>query len=68
MRGIREVVVLLLVGVAATAQDVRFEHVDKSLFAAGGTFVSAWTNYDGDGDPDLLASCSWRRSTAGGKF
>lgn len=47
-----------LVGVAATllgsAQAPRFEATQKDLFAAGGTFVNAWADYDADGDLDLF--------------
>ena len=34
------------------SQDVRFEYTQKDLFAAGGTFVNAWADYDNDGDVD----------------
>ena len=45
--------VALLVAVLLL-QTARFEHVQKDLFAAGGTFVNAWADYDGDGDLDLF--------------
>lgn len=40
----------------ARAQSGRpvFEHAQPELFAAGGTLVNAWADYDGDGDPDLF--------------
>jgi hypothetical protein len=41
-----------LVGLAVAAQLPRFEPVQPELFAAGGTFVNAWADYDGDGDLD----------------
>lgn len=38
--------------VVTQAQQPRFEPVQKDLFAAGGAFVNAWADYDGDGDLD----------------
>ncbi len=35
-------------------QALRFEPVQPELFGQGGTFVNAWADYDGDGDPDLF--------------
>ena len=46
--------VSILVALAVLLQAPRFEHVQKDLFAAGGTFVNAWADYDGDGDLDLF--------------
>jgi hypothetical protein len=48
---------LLLVPVmfgAALLQPPRFEPVQPELFAAGGSFVNAWADVDGDGDLDLF--------------
>ena len=51
----------ILVGIALStiaAQDVvqqappMFQRVQKDLFSAGGTFVNAWADFDGDGDLD----------------
>ncbi|MGQ0736660.1 MAG: FG-GAP repeat domain-containing protein, partial [Acidobacteriota bacterium] len=46
----------LLAGSALGGQApaTRFEHVQKDLFGAGGTFVNAWADVDGDGDLDLF--------------
>ena len=46
------VVMLAILGLAAQAQDVMFEHVQRDLFAGGGAFVNAWADYDQDGDLD----------------
>ena len=50
------VVITLITAVMTTrtpaTQDVRFERVQSELFAAGGAFVNAWADYDGDFDPD----------------
>jgi hypothetical protein len=43
---------LVAAAVAVFSQSVRFEPVQKDLFAAGGAFVNAWADYDGDGDLD----------------
>jgi FG-GAP-like repeat/ASPIC and UnbV len=40
--------------VATSAQAPRFELTQKDLFAAGGSFVNAWADYDADGDLDLF--------------
>lgn len=37
---------------SASAQQPDFEQVQRELFAAGGTFVNAWADYDNDGDLD----------------
>src|SRR5687767_976419 len=46
----------MVLAVAATlaAQSPRFELAQQDLFAAGGSFVNAWADYDGDGDLDLF--------------
>jgi FG-GAP-like repeat/ASPIC and UnbV len=49
--------VVLLCAVAAAAQrpDLpRFAAAQPALLAAGGSFVNAFADYDGDGDPDLF--------------
>jgi hypothetical protein len=48
------VMATILAGSALLAQSVRFEPVQKDLFAAGGTFTNAWADYDGDSDLDLF--------------
>ena len=45
---------IILVFALALAQAVTFEPVQPDLFGAGGTFVNAWADYDGDDDPDLF--------------
>ena len=45
---------LLTVSAALAGQSPRFEMTQKDLFAAGGSFVNAWADYDGDGDLDLF--------------
>jgi len=45
---------LVAVAAAAFAQAVRFQPLQPELFAAGGTLVNAWADYDADGDPDLF--------------
>ena len=45
--------ILLLFQAAAPALP-RFEQVQAQLFSAGGTFVNAAADYDGDGDVDLF--------------
>src|SRR5688500_17972719 len=47
-------VAALVAIVAASAQAPRFEVTQKDLFAAGGSFVNAWADYDTDGDLDLF--------------
>jgi hypothetical protein len=46
--------IVLVVAAALAAQTPRFELTQKDLFAAGGGFVNAWADYDGDGDLDLF--------------
>jgi hypothetical protein len=43
---------VFLGSIAVVSQSIRFEPVQKDLFAAGGAFVNAWADYDGDGDLD----------------
>ena len=50
----RTFILLLAATGAVAAQSPRFEPVQPELFAAGGTFVNAWADYDTDGDPDLF--------------
>ena len=48
---------LVLLCAAAAAQGPhfpRFEAAQSALLAAGGSFVNAFADYDGDGDPDLF--------------
>jgi hypothetical protein len=45
-------IVISVVAAELAAQTIRFEHVQKDLFAAGGTFVNAWADFDSDGDLD----------------
>ena len=44
---------LLVLTLFAAAAPPKFEPVQPELFAAGGSFVNAWADYDGDGDLDL---------------
>jgi hypothetical protein len=46
--------ILLVISAALAAQSPRFELTQQDLFAAGGSFVNAWADYDGDGDLDLF--------------
>jgi len=46
--------VFAMAGVSGAPQGLRFEHVQKDLFAAGGTFVNAWADFDTDSDLDLF--------------
>jgi hypothetical protein len=50
----RSLILLLAATAVAAMQPARFEPVQPELFAAGGTFVNAWADYDTDGDPDLF--------------
>ena len=43
-----------IVAVLLLVQPLHFEPVQPELFGAGRTFVNAWADYDGDGDPDLF--------------
>jgi FG-GAP-like repeat len=47
-------IVTTVIAAELVAQTIRFEHVQKDLFAAGGTFVNAWADFDSDGDLDLF--------------
>jgi len=51
---VRTVILLLAAAGVVATQSPRFESVQPELFAAGGTFVNAWADYDNDGDPDLF--------------
>src|SRR5262245_66318160 len=44
---------LLAALLLATAAPPQFAPVQPELLAAGGSFVNAWADYDGDGDLDL---------------
>ena len=46
--------ILLAIAGSFAAQAPRFEVTQQELFAAGGSFVNAWADYDGDGDLDLF--------------
>ena len=46
------VMALVMVTMPLAIQDVRFEAVQRDMFAAGGAFVNAWADYDSDGDLD----------------
>jgi hypothetical protein len=39
---------------ASSVAVIQFEPVQPQLLSAGGAFVNAWADYDGDGDPDLF--------------
>src|SRR5688572_23779031 len=43
---------VFLASIAVGSQSSRFEPVQKDLFAAGGAFVNAWADIDGDADLD----------------
>ena len=45
---------VFLASIAVVSQTIRFEPVQKDLFAAGGAFVNAWADVDGDADLDLF--------------
>jgi hypothetical protein len=51
---VKTTLVMLAAVAGGVAQVARFEHVQKDLFAAGASFVNAWADFDGDGDPDLF--------------
>src|SRR3990172_3869983 len=46
--------VCLLLLAAAQSPAPRFEPVQPELLSAGGALVTAWADYEGDGDPDLF--------------
>ncbi len=67
--------VCLLLLAAAQSPAPRFEPVQPELLSAGGALVTAWADYDGNGDPDLFVGMngapnrlyrndrgSWRKS------
>jgi hypothetical protein len=45
---------VVMASLAGLSQEPRFEPVQPELFGAGGTFVNAWADYDGDADLDLF--------------
>ena len=51
---VKTTLVMLAAVAGGVAQVARFEPVQKDLFAAGASFVNAWADFDGDGDPDLF--------------
>src|SRR5688572_18474039 len=46
--------VLFLMAAMAVAAAPAFEPIQPDVLAAAGTFVNAFADYDGDGDPDLF--------------
>jgi hypothetical protein len=46
------IIMMLMTLALPASQIVRFENVQRQLFGAGGAFVNAWADYDGDGDLD----------------
>src|SRR5688572_25483892 len=46
--------ILLLVAAMAAAVRPAFEPIQPDVLTASGTFVNAFADYDGDGDPDLF--------------
>lgn len=55
-----------------SAQGLRFEQVQRELFAAGGSFVNAWADFDSDGDVDQFVGFDGMPNrlyrNAGGRF
>ncbi len=45
---------LFLIALATQAAAPRFEVLQREALALGGSFVNAWADADGDGDPDLF--------------
>lgn len=54
--GFTEAVIISMTtaGLGLSGQVPLFELAQKELFSAGGAFVNAWADYDGDGDLDLF--------------
>lgn len=51
----RPFVLLIAAGVLLNSQPpLQFEPIQPELFSTPGAFVNAWSDYDGDGDPDLF--------------
>ena len=52
--GITKLIAPLALGSLLWLEPPRFEPVQPELLSAGGSFVNAWADYDGDGDLDLF--------------